>query len=131
MLVACLFFLTILLFTCQCTATRIYRISLHPEIICGPSRITGTFTLSYTHDSPPVTVFSEDKTSRWAGPPLEIVLEPDDRQGEFCVLDMKGRHIPEGIEIENDLFSMCVKQSADINIKVVKGKVKSVLLSRD
>ena len=44
---------------------------------------------------------------------------------------MKGRHIPEGIEIENDLFSMCVKQSADINIKVVKGKVKSVLLSRD
>jgi len=111
------------------TATRIYYIASYPERLCGSAYITGQIILTYKHGCPPITEFEEDRSCRWKGPPLEIVLEPDDQPGVFHLLSMTGRHIPAGLEIKNEFFEVYVKKNARINIKVVRNQVQSMTLN--
>lgn len=129
MIAPCLFFCCLLLLIHGITAVRIYHIALHPDIQSGPAYSTGRITLTYTHAQPPITIFEEDRSSRWRGPPAEIILEPDDRQGEFFLFNMMGKHTPEGLEIKNEFYNICVKQNARISIQLVNSQVQSISLS--
>lgn len=118
-----LFLFSVLVSLVQCV--QISYIGTHRERICGSAYLSGTVSLRYTHDSPPVTVFSEGR-SRWRGPPLQILIEPDDRPGEFRFLEIEGRHIPNGLEIKGPWFDMCIRHTAVIDITVLKDTIQGI-----
>lgn len=104
---------------------QISYIGKHRERICGSAYLTGTVTLRYAHETPPITVFSEGR-SRWRGPPLQILLEPEDRPGEFRFLEVEGKHVPNGLEINSPFFNMCIRHNAILDISVVKDEIQGI-----
>lgn len=105
-------------------ATRLYHVGPPSAYVTpGPSLTTGSVVLHYNKAEPPVTEFSYDQTERWQGPPVTIMIEPDNRPGEFHLADLHGKHTESGLLLNYNTVEVCLKFSGLIYLSFEKGQV--------
>ena len=90
------------------------------DVTC--SKINGEAIIDYDLRKTEST-FMHNHNIPWCGPRMQLIIQPDDQPGEFILdEDVRGKHIPDGIQITNPLFEICVRKTSRIFLRFKRGR---------
>lgn len=94
---------------------------LGPRLDVTCSRIDGEIIIHYSLQKSEST-FMYNRKIPWRGPQIQLILQPDDRPGEFALHeDVYGKHAPTGIHISSSIFDLFIRKTSRIFLRFKKG----------
>lgn len=103
------------------TFQEVGTLYLGPRLYVTCSRIDGEIIINYNLQKSEST-FMYNRNIPWRGPQMQLILQPEDRPGEFALHeDVYGKHVPTGIHITSSLFDLFIRKASRIFLRFRKG----------
>ena len=95
---------------------------LGPSLYATCSKISGEVIIVYDLQKTE-SVFMYNRDIPWSGPQMQLIIQPKNQPGEFILDDdVRGKHLPTGIQVTHRFFDIFVRGSSQIFLRFQRGR---------